>query len=280
MRLLGIYRIKYKLLVLTGIHIGGTSEGLEIGGIDNPVIKDIYGIPYIPGSSLKGKIRSLLEISEKCINGEPCAKRTGGEPCDCGRCDICILFGSADAKQTYTISRLIFSDATFENFDKIMSIYETLTELKMENKINRITAKSGGLRKTERVPPGSVFSGEIRYLLIDQDGDFENDVVEEGGKYYPKRAKVLINGMKLLMNSYLGGSGTRGYGKVAFTDVELNKISVSDLFETDEEIKIEFNEKYLNDFKVSWGKKLEEEGMGYIVDKIRSLERSEEKESN
>ena len=55
--------IRAKLVTKTGLRIGGTEEGMSIGGAENPVIRDYYGKPYIPGSSLKGKMRSLLEQS-------------------------------------------------------------------------------------------------------------------------------------------------------------------------------------------------------------------------
>ena len=115
----GKYIIKADLRCITGLHIGGTDEGFEIGGMDNPVIKDpISGYPYIPGSSLKGKMRSILEWTTthkdkiKKNNTEKEVEQTrvenmlkqkdgkwGAQPCNCGACDICIIFGaSADTK--------------------------------------------------------------------------------------------------------------------------------------------------------------------------------------
>jgi len=265
MKLLGIYKINYKLVVLTGIHIGGISEGLEIGGIDNPVIKDVYGQPYIPASSLKGKIRSLLEITRSCDDGKTCAESNGGEPCGCGKCDICVLFGSSDAKKTYTISRLIFRDSYIENqsFKLLQSIYEPVTELKVENRINRITAttssaKGGGLRKTERVPAGAVFQGEINYVFIDHSDKqndesvkVETDVERSGNGVIPRRIRVLFEGMKLLTQSYLGGSGSRGYGRVAFAEVSIDAIPASE-FGGDRDVKIaeiKLGEEPFQDFK-------------------------------
>ncbi|WP_297499767.1 type III-A CRISPR-associated RAMP protein Csm3, partial [Thermococcus sp.] len=55
--------IRGRIKALTGLHIGSQRDVSEIGGIDNPVIKDPHtGLPYIPGSSLKGKLRSLFEV--------------------------------------------------------------------------------------------------------------------------------------------------------------------------------------------------------------------------
>ncbi|NCC71344.1 hypothetical protein EOM09_07225, partial [bacterium] len=50
--------LKGEIILRTGLHIGGIS-GTKIGGVDSPVIKDPVGMPYIPGSSLKGKFRSI-----------------------------------------------------------------------------------------------------------------------------------------------------------------------------------------------------------------------------
>ena len=62
MRLKEIKSIKGKIVLKTGLHIGAGSDEIHIGGIDTPVVKDpLKGWPYIPGSSLKGKIRTLLE---------------------------------------------------------------------------------------------------------------------------------------------------------------------------------------------------------------------------
>ena len=48
--------------VVTGLHIGGSRTAQAIGGVQNSVVRDpVTRRPYIPGSSLKGKLRSLLE---------------------------------------------------------------------------------------------------------------------------------------------------------------------------------------------------------------------------
>jgi CRISPR-associated protein Csm3 len=68
--LLGKISIKSTLLVETGLHIGGGGETLDIGGVDKPVIRDpLSNQPYLPGSSLKGKMRSILErLHNKPLN--------------------------------------------------------------------------------------------------------------------------------------------------------------------------------------------------------------------
>jgi CRISPR-associated protein Csm3 len=69
-QLAGKIRIESKLLVETGLHIGGGNETLDIGGLDKPVIRDpLTQQPYLPGSSIKGKLRSILErLHNKPVN--------------------------------------------------------------------------------------------------------------------------------------------------------------------------------------------------------------------
>ena len=181
----------------TGLHIGGSKSSLNIGGLDSPVIKTPKGVPYIPGSSLKGKIRTLLglkENSESAESDSPLLKK---------------MFGfQGDSKNDGVLSRLIFRDAMLdeEHFRKYFANVEMdtdFTEAKWENTINRMEgkAKTGGLRQIERVPPGAKFNFEIVLNVFDSDKD---DKIEER----------LKEGIELLENNYLGGSGSRGYGKV------------------------------------------------------------------
>ena len=250
----GVVSIKYRLRLKTGLHIGGAKENFEIGGVDNPVIKLPLGIklnedwtvpkdaPYIPGSSLKGKIRSLMEwfIEEpKGINGvvqtsveymtqkaqSPNAKGKLGSPCDCGTCSICKLFGVSDVGTLKEFlengnvdklpgpPRTEFSDA-YPTPESLKLLEETLgegifTEIKYENRINRITGtvEDKGLRNQERVPAGVEFEGEITLdLYSEEDAEL---------------LKKLLTGLRLLENSYLGGSGSRGYGKVDFSKITI-----------------------------------------------------------
>jgi len=182
----------------TGLHIGGSKTTLDIGGLDSPVIKTPEGIPYIPGSSLKGKVRFLLGLKEGSFdvkNDSPTLKK---------------LFGYAD-NNGGEISRLIFRDALLDKthfkktFTENDAILDTeFTEGKYENTIDRKsgTTKRGGLRQMERVPAGAKFNFEIVVNIFDT--DTENIV------------NILKEGITLLENNYLGGSGSRGYGKVKF----------------------------------------------------------------
>jgi len=214
--LIGFLTLKYHIEVLTGLHIGGSKDSIEIGGVDNPVIKlkafklnddnILSDIPYIPGSSLKGKIRSLLELAKgiymKRLQNGITKIEDLGKPCDCGKCEICILFGTGGNNIKEPI-RLRFSefyptDDTINMWKKYLG--EVYTEMKTENVINRITSTAQHPRHTERVIANSVFKGDITFRL------FENDGIE--------LVNTLKTGMELLEKDYLGGSGSRGYGRV------------------------------------------------------------------
>jgi CRISPR-associated RAMP protein, csm3 family len=179
----------------TGLHIGGAKSSLDIGGLDSPVIKTAKGVPYIPGSSLKGKIRSLLAMQEG-------AKEIGEESDKLLR-----LFGCSDAGKEQK-TRLIFRDALLdidkfeEKFKNSELLATKYTEEKFENTIDRLSGKTkGGLRSIERVPAGAVFNFEI---VLDE---YDSDNIEEN-------KKIMKEAFQLLENDYIGGSGTRGYGHV------------------------------------------------------------------
>lgn len=225
----GKYIIKADLRCLTGLHIGGTDEGFEIGGMDNPVIKDpITGYPYIPGSSLKGKIRSLLEWAEDRVkfdtdkNGNPI-----GKLCDCGTCDICIVFGCSAATSVKEPTRLTVRDGfpkgLYGSDGKILpedqrtatiaewkaNLGEKIyTEVKTENTIDRLTSEANP-RSIERVPADSVFEVEMLFDL------YKDDDVQ--------KLKKVFEGIALLEDSSIGGGGSRGSGKVAFENFKIIK---------------------------------------------------------
>lgn len=199
MKLINTKKIAGTIEVKTGLHIGGAKNTMDIGGLDSPVIKTPTGVPYIPGSSLKGKIRSLLALKEGSLDFKD--ESTVMHK----------MFGYVgDKEQDAKLARVIFRDAYLDNeeFDKMFSdaVLETpYTEAKYENTIERATGKTirGGLRQIERVPVGAKFNFEI---IINQ---FEGDDFEE-------MVNKLKEGIELLENNYLGGSGTRGYGIVKF----------------------------------------------------------------
>ncbi len=213
----------------TGLHIGAGKGSLEIGGADNPVVKDAFGIPYIPGSSLRGRLRSLLEqtlglalpselvyLSKR--KGQEVRIHQSDRPDD----DICVIFGrnpgrvervSGDAIEAplATPARLTVYDAPLlldsitaqmrENLD------DELTEVKSENAVDRITSQANP-RTLERVPAGAKF--KFRLVL---------DVLCSEDK--PLLARV-AEGLRMLEDDALGGGGSRGNGRVSFGALRLS----------------------------------------------------------
>ncbi len=204
MKLEKIQILNGKIKLITGLHIGGGNEAIEIGGIDNPIIKDPKTkYPIIPGSSIKGKMRSLLEQKLDKI-------KDSGKPCSCGNCEICRLFGNTSKESKVGPTRAIFRDA----FLSKESIKETHnknllpTEAKMENTINRLKGTAEHPRQSERAIAGLVFDFEIAIRVFEGDGN--------------KSLELLKEGLSLVQKDALGGSGSRGYGKIEFCEMKLD----------------------------------------------------------
>lgn len=216
MKQIAIKKITGKIRVKTGLHIGAGNEKVEIGGMDNPIIRNpLTREPYIPGSSIKGKTRSLLEWKlGKVLDSK-------GDPCKCGKadCEICRVFGCANNSKNESATedsrgptRLIVRDAVLtEEWAKKFREGKAIVEEKSENSLNRITAVANP-RPIERVVSGVEFNFEIVYRVIDT-GD--NGATDE--KYFET---VVKEGLKLLQNDYLGGGGTRGNGEIEFVDLK------------------------------------------------------------
>lgn len=190
-----------KIETKTGLHIGGTAETLKIGGSDNPVIRDKNGKVFIPGSSLKGKIRSLLEIKDgKYVT----TNKDEAQPCNCGKtdCHICMLFGPHKSDNIKEPPRVILRDA-YLKLDDGKTIYDYL-ETKPENVIDRLKGTAQP-RFIERVVAGTEFEYEVIFNIYK---DKDKELI-----------KKFIEGMKLLEDDYLGGSGSRGYGKIKFKEM-------------------------------------------------------------
>ncbi len=215
----GVLKIKVSVIAKTGLHIGGSKENIEIGGIDNIVeklkvfkpewdeSKEYYDVPYIPGSSLKGKLRSLLEWTEKDKDGNVIATSYDGEPCQCGSCNVCKVFGTHKAKESKSrepvrlrIEDLFPTEDTIGLWERVLDA--GYTEMKTENMINRLKGVAENPRHTERVIAGSEFEGWITLRLFERDGNGEAFL------------KLLKKAFDMLEDDYLGGSGSRGYGRV------------------------------------------------------------------
>lgn len=280
MKLIKKIFINGKIELLSGLHIGGSSTALDIGGIDSNVIKNANGIPYIPGSSIKGKMRSLLEMKYSeytqytglVDNGKvdkngiykklteydknqkkevfskkffvtqygELFKKEGINESEVDKLNkddlleklysileskhkevIIKLFGSV-AKESDFKTRLIVRDAFLNdnifrqmkdktgNFEKLELDY---TEGKWENTIDRLTSAAMP-RQLERVPAGAYFDFSIVFTFYEES---DNELV-----------KMLLEGMQLLEDDYLGGSGSRGYGQIVFKDISILEKTAAD----------------------------------------------------
>lgn len=191
------------LEVKTGMHIGTSDAFAAIGAIDSPVIRDAATkLPMIPGSSLKGKLRTLLA---KQYNPVSLEIKTSNDDVQ----EIVNLFGgTADKEKKAKTSRLIFSDMIMANHKELPN---RGTEAKFENTINRLTAVANP-RQIERVIRGAKFELDIIYD-VEPDADVTADF------------QMLVDGLKLLEYDYLGGNGTRGYGKVKFADLQASAVA-------------------------------------------------------
>lgn len=188
-------RVSTTIELITGLHIGGGSDKVEIGGIDNPVIKigTKDNQPYIPGSSLKGKMRCLLEQ----IKG---SSKVGGND------EVNNLFGfSGDNKPSKIIVRDSYmQEQSVDNLKNCDGLDMPYTETKCENVINRVKGTAENPRIMERIPAGVVFDSEVIINVWDSDDDGKELIA------------LFEEGIKALENDYIGGNGTRGYGQIRF----------------------------------------------------------------
>lgn len=232
--LLGKTIIQGKLECKTGLHIGAGKETMEIGDIDNSVVRDpLTNRPYIPGSSIKGKIRSLTERNL----GMHLERFSGGKIYrhECGNpdCQLCRIYGASFEKNSTIPSRTIFRDLMLtKESSEVLGEMDTgleLTEWKFENTIDRVTSKADP-RNLERIPAGAVFDFEIIYDIVKPE-EVKDDLT------------TILNGMKLLIDDYLGGNGSRGYGKVSF---KIEKITLKKSEDYSKEIPIEIKDDWGN----------------------------------
>lgn len=216
MEMVKMKKIKGTIKVETGLHIGAGSDTIEIGGMDNPIVRDPFtGEPYIPGSSLKGKIRSLVEWKENRVS----KGNNNGGPCNCGECDVCRVFGVAagggkdeENAKNRGPTRLIVRDAVLSDVWKVrFRNGEPIVESKFENTIDRISGKAKHPRPLERVVPGVEFEFELSYRVLDVGSGPEQD--EDNFK------KIVQEGLALLEQDYLGGMGSRGSGRIRFVNL-------------------------------------------------------------
>lgn len=210
------YIITGTIECLTGLHIGGSNDSVEIGGSDNVIIRDsLTNLPYIPGSSLKGKLRSLMELNDK-VYVENLKKKIKGESDEDAEVDMddaVKIFGGAADKITIGFpTRIIVRDSfptdetikLWERYDNVING----AELKYENQLDRVKSEANP-RNIERVPRHSKFDFEI--ILSTYDKENMDNLIK------------IIESMALLEDNYLGGSGSRGFGQIKFGDMKIIK---------------------------------------------------------
>ena len=193
---------KGTLTCLTGLRIGGSKESIEIGGLENTIIRHpISDLPYIPGSSMKGKMRSLLEQKYGIVEDN-------GEPSRSGTHLVCRVFGPhKNVNHSLGPTRILVRDANLTDDSRLVlekaqaekGVF--FAEVKTENLVNRKTGAAEHPRTQERVPADTQFDFEIAVRVFENDNETEIlNLVKEG--------------LALLEQDYLGSSGSRGYGKV------------------------------------------------------------------
>lgn len=230
-----ILRIKIKgtIELKSGLHIGSSSEYAGIGAVSNVVIRDpLTNKPIIPGSSLKGKMRTLLAKAISCNNSNNNAPpQTHEEDTE----EVVRLFGGSIKKEKeLKESRLQFFDCMLkeESFKKLKESDKGLylTEIKFENTINRKTLKADP-RQVERVPRGAIYIFELMYIFPENTREISEDL------------KNIRNAVDLLNEDYLGGSGSRGYGRV-----DLKIEDIEGLY-FDEKTITKYSGEELNEYK-------------------------------
>ncbi len=235
-RLLKKYIFIGRVKAITGIRVGGSTNAMSIGGIDNPIIRNpITGLPYIPGSSLKGKMRSLLELSYGNViaSGDKMGESKQDKNLITSR-----LFGMAASEKRF--SRLIVRDANLiQGSIDPRKTELPYSEVKYENSINRITAEANP-RPVERVPADAEFKFEMVLNVFEGDKVFD----KSDSVYQNEEERLIGNlfyGLSLIQDDYLGGYGSRGSGKVEFM---LDEIYIRDMeYYQNEKTKEETNQK-------------------------------------
>jgi CRISPR-associated protein Csm3 len=215
-----VVEMKFEIELLDGMRIGGAGGGLEIGGVDPNLmaLKDpVSGQPYIPGSSLKGKLRSTLEKQH--------GLGQNGNPCRCGQpaCIVCPVFG-AHMNTNAGTARLTVRDAHFTEAYRALWTKRAaeglqIFEVKTENIIDRSRGTAQHPRTQERVPAGAMFGSEILLKVFEGDADKTAQWVSN-----------LRNALGILQQcDSLGAGGSRGSGRIAIRNFREKKIALSSI---------------------------------------------------
>lgn len=220
MQLTKVHVLHAELVCRSGVHIGASDSEMHIGGIDNAVVKNpLTQEPYIPGSSIKGKVRSLLEWRSGFVSNGPLGWPDYVNSHSDKVLAILKLFGvggqvltDAQAKEIGP-TRLSFWDCSLlpEWISSVRTSEGSYTEVKTENSIDRIAGTAKNPRQTERVPADARFDFKVTVKVLDDENLLD----------------TLLAGLKLLELDGIGGSVSRGYGKVKFEKLSLDGNDIS-----------------------------------------------------
>jgi CRISPR-associated protein Csm3 len=195
------YVTRGEIELVSGTRIGGSDDVLQIGGTDLTCIKDpASGRPYIPGSSLKGRMRSSLE--------KALGKSSGREPCGCAGtdCPVCRVFGP-HKKTSHPLgpTRIIVRDAPL--------VGEFAIENKTESVNRRDTGAAEHPRTVERVAPGAKFALEIALQVFDLDTGFTYKDIDEQTVLRGRDAlfAVVAHALDLMEQTGIGAGTGKGY---------------------------------------------------------------------
>jgi CRISPR-associated protein Csm3 len=212
-----IYEIKATIELKSGLHIGGDSGEIEIGGNDNPVIRDKFTKKvYIPGSSIKGKMRFLTEWYEGkiCPKGEVYTRAKEKDKLDL----LLNVFGTVSNISTeekkgptrLTVKDAFLLDESIQKLEELITKTGYDTEMKYENTINRIDSKANP-RNMERVPMGTKFEINMNYKVFSMD---KKEEIEE----------MILKSLRLLEIEGIGGGVSRGSGQIKISELKITNL--------------------------------------------------------
>jgi len=253
-------RVRGHLITLTGLHVGGSDVGLKVGGADKVVVKDpATGRPYIPGSTIKGKIRCLLEKGGFCCPpGDPrlAAKyhhKPSGKPqwasCFCGTCVVCQLFGVAaevasDHRTRRESTNAEPASTNASNAEKAST--DTSTPIRCVGRLifrdARLSEESAREMENWRylsapylevktevsIDRLSSAANPRNFERVPAGAQFDFEVVLDvmDGDNEQEYLRTLFQGFQLLANDYLGGQGTRGYGAMRIVVDKIEELDI------------------------------------------------------
>ncbi|MZP30621.1 CRISPR-associated RAMP protein [Heliobacterium undosum] len=224
------YRLNGRLITETPLHIGAGNTAADPTTLDNPVLRDAFGMPYIPGSSFKGVWRTFSErilgqwgeavgvapcnvLTNPCLSHDDArrikkeyskdALRAAEEIYNC-LCSVCRLFGSQHFAGRLRVRDLLLDESTWVGF------YEIRPGVSIDRDTR--TAMTGRFYEIEVVPAGTAFHWQV---LMDNLSE-------------PQWYNTLLSLTPFVHGEIaLGGGTTRGLGRVRLTNVQVSRLDAS-----------------------------------------------------